>query len=511
MTWAIVIPAWGDRCVADLEDISLPAIRAAVDYASIERPSLIVHTDQPDVVRRVAGDFALDCRPVPMGRSKYDQLRDCHMQAINDVSDGTMVMLNCSDMIVSREVFAASERRFAEGKRIVMGCSPSTLAPDAPAGLSASELIDWSVRYMHPYTRERFWGGSASPPSVLLFRGGENITLRAFHLHPIAMVKDRPIKFFGTIDQDLPSCFRREEIHIVTTRDDIAMAECSPHDRQYQRSRRPVDVAQIAQWCRKIAPVNWWLSTHRIVLTGDAVPPDDAVWHQVLRHAPPAAKAWWTQPITRKEVMRNQSANPLAGPANNTQPPSASMLTGADVAIIVGGAIDVAKEVEEAKAMCAATGVTAEFFVINDMIPQFPEPCVAVSLHPDKLPAWLAKRDAAGYTKPAQVWAHNRRSNHQFVTDTLRDRGGSSGLFAAFVAMERGYERIILCGVPMSVERNHFIRKVKWVACSAFWRAWITHKKDIAPYVRSLSGQTAEMLGKPTPEFLKGEKEAIAA
>ncbi len=177
----------------------------------------------------------------------------------------------------------------------------------------------------------------------------------------------------------------------------------------------------------------------------------------------------------------------------------------ATVAVIVGGAEGNLIEVEEARALCAEAGVAPEFYVVNDMIAHFPDPCVAASLHPDKLPAWLGQREKNNYSSPSEVWAHNRRSNHGFVTHTLRDRGGSSGLFATFVALEKGHDRVLLAGVPMDVARNHFVRKVRWVACAAFWRAWITNKKDLIR-VRSFSGSTAELLGRPDIEFLMGEK-----
>lgn len=183
-----------------------------------------------------------------------------------------------------------------------------------------------------------------------------------------------------------------------------------------------------------------------------------------------------------------------------------------DVAVVVGGAECVWDDVERARALCAEAGVEPEFFVINDAIAYFSDPCVAVSLHPDKMVPWFSTRASKGFPAPFEVWCHsNRRAAHKLVTNVLKDRGGSSGLLAVYVALHKGYNRVILCGVPMETAANHFVRKVKWVACVAFWRAWELHANEIKPYVRSFSGQTAALLGQPTVEFLKGNNNAAAA
>jgi hypothetical protein len=171
------------------------------------------------------------------------------------------------------------------------------------------------------------------------------------------------------------------------------------------------------------------------------------------------------------------------------------------VTVVVGGAEGVWAEVEEARALCAAAGAQPEFIVVNDMIATFPGECVVASLHPDKIPAWLSLRRSGHHPDPKEVWAHNRRANHPFITHTTKDWGGSSGLFAAKVAIERGASHVLLCGVPMEVARNHFVRKTRWVACQAFWRAWGTHKADLGR-VRSLSGATGDLLGRPGVDFL---------
>lgn len=169
------------------------------------------------------------------------------------------------------------------------------------------------------------------------------------------------------------------------------------------------------------------------------------------------------------------------------------------IAVVVGGAESTMTEVDQARALCVECGCEPQFFVINDMISLFPGEVIAVSLHPDKLPGWLNQRSNNGLPAPLEVWSH--RPNKIGVTHHTRDWGGSSGMLAAKIAMEKGL-RSILCGVPMTVQDKHFMRHQPWNACSAFWRAWITHKADLAPHVRSMSGNTRDLLGAPDAEWL---------
>ncbi len=177
------------------------------------------------------------------------------------------------------------------------------------------------------------------------------------------------------------------------------------------------------------------------------------------------------------------------------------------VAIIVGGAETVDKEVEEAKALCRQVGIEPIFLVINDKISLFPGECWAVSLHPDKLLGWLDQRRRNGHPVPQQIWSHRATRS---VSHNTKDWGGSSGLFATKIARENGM-LVLLCGVPMTVEAQHFLRHVRWVACHAFRRAWERHRAELAPYVRSFSGWTEELFGRPDEAFLGKVKQLEAA
>ena len=80
---------------------------------------------------------------------------------------------------------------------------------------------------------------------------------------------------------------------------------------------------------------------------------------------------------------------------------------------------------------------------------------------------------------------------------------GSSGLFAVEIAIRLGYERLILCGIPLegattlqeSGEESRVRGGKPFV--ENFRAAWLRHFETLEPVVRSMSGWTKELLGGP--------------
>ena len=168
-----------------------------------------------------------------------------------------------------------------------------------------------------------------------------------------------------------------------------------------------------------------------------------------------------------------------------------------DVAIIVGGGGDPLSEFDAAAVMCKVAHKSYATFVCNDMIALFPGVIdFAGTLHPDKMHAWIGLRTSHGYPMPlGSTWAHRAYRN---FTHHTKDWQGSSGLFMTKIAREQGYTHIILCGVPMSVEAEHFVRHQRWNAAPGFARGWRRHEHTLAPYIRSMSGWTQDQFGAPT-------------
>jgi len=182
------------------------------------------------------------------------------------------------------------------------------------------------------------------------------------------------------------------------------------------------------------------------------------------------------------------------------------------VALIIGGAEGAFGEFYAASILCGEVApLASDVFAVNDMIAAFPHIIDhAVTLHPGKLIAWLRERHkaweergqgaCANFTPPLRSWCHREGVRH--FTDWSPDWGGSSGLFAVKVARELGYRRVILCGVPMTVEGGHFRRRQRWAACHGFRPAWERHAGELRPYLRSMSGWTRELFGAPGPGWL---------
>jgi hypothetical protein len=175
-------------------------------------------------------------------------------------------------------------------------------------------------------------------------------------------------------------------------------------------------------------------------------------------------------------------------------------------AIVIGGAQNVWRELEDAQRLCREAEVSCEYFVTNDMISRFSKQCIALTLHVDKLPAWLADRSANGFIPPLTVWICEKETKKPaalFATHTTTDWGGSVGLFATKVAIQEYYmDKVILCGVPMKRDAGHFVRGRPWDDVLTFERRWEKYIPWLKNFVRSMSGRTQEWLGEPTKEWL---------
>lgn len=179
--------------------------------------------------------------------------------------------------------------------------------------------------------------------------------------------------------------------------------------------------------------------------------------------------------------------------------------------VILGGAKSVWDDLARLKEMKQPDVVIA----INDAGAVWPhELNFWVTLHPDKLVGWAGRRVANGYPDPKKIIIHRELRQREagsmyyppasFVT-LSPDWGGSSGLFAANFALQSGYDRIVLCGVPMQPEGEHFFSSEPWKDAEKYHKAWSNHVLDLIPRVRSMSGWTMGLLGKPTLSWLNKE------
>jgi hypothetical protein len=260
----ISVPVWGPWYHRVFAAYVAPAIQAAL-RAGGHSARWIVHTDQPDPLS--VPD--IEVRPVPGGASHYEQFGKCHAEALEAASDGEIVVLLNADTIVSRELFTIVRGHLDGGKGMVVCAGTRVLENQLlKPGRKAADLAAWGVKEFHPMLYDTVWPARAVTSSGLHFREGGGLVLRAFHLHPLACRKDRPLKTGVTIDAGLADNYAEDEIHVVTDRTEFAMVSITQDDRRFKVHPRS-DVADVLSWAKRAHPRHWWFLKHRIVLAGD--------------------------------------------------------------------------------------------------------------------------------------------------------------------------------------------------------------------------------------------------
>ncbi len=169
------------------------------------------------------------------------------------------------------------------------------------------------------------------------------------------------------------------------------------------------------------------------------------------------------------------------------------------VALVLGGAACVVADFEAALDLGEFAGVVG----CNHIGIHWPGRLDAwCSLHADRLKRpWVAGRARRGLP-PHKALLGMGDTDHHFPGQT---EPGSSGLFALKVALvDLGFDRAVLCGVPLSPDAAHFDDPRSWNAAGQYHPGWRQALPQIAVRVRSMSGWTAELLGHPTPEWIGG-------
>lgn len=230
-------------------------------------------------------------------------------------------------------------------------------------------------------------------------------------------------------------------------------------------------------------------------LDAELITPDRTDWLRGM-----AWKQFTLDEITTGEAWEHvRQVLPASSAADVTVEPAPTVVrTPPRRALILGGAKTVWEDVEAALALSEFDCVIAA----NDVGAHWSGKLDHwVSLHPDRLARWILERERKGYPNGFATWAHKKLAGCQ-IDNTTSDWKGSSGLFAAKVALELGYNRIVLCGVPLSADGAHFFDPKPWAAFQAFRFGWIAHRPLLVPHVRSMSGWTQELLGAPDRNWL---------
>lgn len=166
--------------------------------------------------------------------------------------------------------------------------------------------------------------------------------------------------------------------------------------------------------------------------------------------------------------------------------------------MILGGAISVWDEYAR---VAPEIGRHAAI-VVNDAGTLFPEPVLAwATLHPEKLGLWRRRRQGP---KPFYTVSPDRHHDDGGITHLVREKwGGSSGLYAVQIAIELfGFDRIVLCGVPITGSAGHIRGVDHWDYEHSYQSGWLRAHPHIGDRVRSCSGWTRGLLGPPDRSWL---------
>lgn len=172
------------------------------------------------------------------------------------------------------------------------------------------------------------------------------------------------------------------------------------------------------------------------------------------------------------------------------------------IAICLGGAQSVWSELEQAKALigdrphivgcCNFAGIAypghLDFWA---------------TLHPERFQPWRDERAAKGLNTDYRAFIYTIKD--QSAGEVLPYRWyGSSGLYMAQVALEAmGCDGVILCGVPMDDTGGHIHHGHVWDHAHHYRAAFERAKAENAP-IRSMSGWSADLFGRPDEEWLNG-------
>jgi hypothetical protein len=171
-------------------------------------------------------------------------------------------------------------------------------------------------------------------------------------------------------------------------------------------------------------------------------------------------------------------------------------------ALVLGGAANVWADASEALALFTPDAIAA----VNDIGTRWAGPIdLWCSLHEEKFPRWIAERARRCFPRATQHVANGPApgiDSIEFYPWPGMNASGSSGLYAVKLLMDRGFEKIVLAGVPMDAQAAHFFDPARWDEVDAFWQTWIDQVHRLRGIVKSMSGRTKELLGTPSREWL---------
>ncbi len=132
-----------------------------------------------------------------------------------------------------------------------------------------------------------------------------------------------------------------------------------------------------------------------------------------------------------------------------------------------------------------------------DAVDKYPWPIKYVATyHPAEIPKIRERRERLIGLVDFAIISHEQRDHVEIYIADWWKPSGSSALLGVQAALGLGYQKIILCGCPLTG------KNLSGGGYETFRQGWEAHAGDLKDSVRSMSGWTADFLGHPTDEWL---------
>ncbi len=281
---------------------------SAADVDSLRSSSVL--RDANDVIPI---DIVIEPAAAAQAPDRFTRMTACHEVALRDAADaGAALIFLSPDIVMSEGTLGAVARRHASGSRAVV-CAGLRLDRErfvttlerrqGPHAIPARELVSMALKELHPFTRLHMVDGTHGPRrpvSAYWNVSGEGILARCFYMHPL-MVDPvrRDVMPDGTIDQHfvVHACPAREQIHVVTDSDELAVFEMS----HVNAADTEIDDGPLSRW--RAATTLSRCDVHQ-----------RSYWNVPIRlHAGDIGSAW--EPVERRSARFASQVRALRVPA----------------------------------------------------------------------------------------------------------------------------------------------------------------------------------------------------
>lgn len=172
------------------------------------------------------------------------------------------------------------------------------------------------------------------------------------------------------------------------------------------------------------------------------------------------------------------------------------METQANILIVIGSAPGVQEDIASVPGPCPRDYMAIGMDAVS--LSSAPLRWLA-TFHPAEIPEIMKRRTALIGHVDFTIISHERREHVAHCIDDWWKPSGSSALLGVQAALTvLGYRRIILCGVPLTG------KNFAGGDYENFRKGWEPRLKELGGRVRSMSGWTADFLGRPDAGWLGG-------